>query len=1272
MKIFHSISLVSTLLAAAVALHAQVAVDKTALSFSGQLNGSAVQQTINVTSTSSSAVFFSANVAIQSASQNGQAWLRFSGTCTAGVTGTTGTTPAVVTIVADPACFSAAGTYNGQVTITPQPSGTPVSVPITFTVSAIGVSPSSVAFTYQTGGTVPAAQSVALSGPNVSFTAAATTANGGNWLQVTPAGGSLSGGVGAVSVILDPSVTPTLAAGTYNGTITITPTGSSNNTPAYVPVTLTVTVPPPVTVSSSSLQLNYQIAGANNSPQQVLTVSTTSSQALSFGTSATSGNNPSGRNWIVVNPSSGQIPANGSAQVTISYDTTAGLPQGTWTGTVTLFTPGATPSQQNLNVSLLVSNQPLLSVSPAGLNFSYELNSGTTPAAQSITATSTAVAASATSGQMTVTAAAATSTGGAWLAVTPASGSTGSANPFSVSVTAAGLLPGKYQGTVTLTGTGAGNGAQTVPVTLTVANDPLLVTNLSSLTFESQIGQSPVATSQTSQTITVSSSNGAPLNYVATAATSPAGGSWLAVSGNAMASTNNSFTVTVLPGSLTAGTYSGTVTITATNPATGNAAVNSPLSIPVTFYVSNSPLLVVTLPGNPPSEPLLAAQENGAVTGPQTLTLLSTNPAAGITYSMTYTTASGGNWLSASPLAGNTAPGSNQINLYANPGILTPGQYTGTVTITAAGPNNSAVADSPYVVPVTFNVTAGAMQLSQNTLQFSQTAGGPAPVSQTVQVTSSGQALNFQAAANSNNAVSWLSVSPATGSTSGSGTLTISADGSNLAAGTYTGTVTVTSPNATNSPATITVTLSVSAGTIAATPTSLAFSAVQNSAAPIAPQTISVTSTPGSVNFTVAAATTTGGNWLSAGVVTRLGSGSPSANGATPASVQVTATAGSLAPGQYSGAVTITATGAAGSPISIPVTLTVLAPQTLSVTPSGTLAFAYTIGTTAPQAQQLQLTSTGSTTFTATAKTTDGGTWLAVSPPSGNVSATATPLSVSVIPASLGAGNYTGTITIASPASTTPLTVNVTLAVTAIPAPTVAGIRSAASGILGAIAPGEIIAIYGTGIGPAQPAYLQLTSAGKVSTNIGNTQVLFDNNIAAPIIFASATQTNVVVPYEVAGRTSTNITVVYSGVTSAAVPYNVVNSAPAIFTQNLSGTGPGAIVNQDNTVNGPNHAAPAGSVVAVYMTGEGATVPQAITGGVAPGDGTGLEKPVLPVTATVGGQPAKVDYAGSAPNFVYGFMQVNVEIPAGLASGPQPVAITIGGASQSGVTVQVQ
>jgi uncharacterized protein (TIGR03437 family) len=1264
LKKLKSIYIASILLVAAVSLHAQVTVDKTSLSFSGQVGGSTSQQVVNVGAPagSSTSVFFLASISPQSAS-----WARFAGTTagTVAAQNTTGNTPAALTIVADPTGLNA-GTYNAVLTITPSPfnSATVVNIPITFTVSAIGVSPTSLQFSYQNGGAIPVGQSLALTGPNTSFTAAATTTSGGNWLQVAPTSGAVTGGAGAVTAILDPNVTPTLAAGSYTGSITITPTGSGNNTPVSIPVTLTVTVPPPVTVSSTSLQLNYQIGGANNSPQQVLTLATTGSQALSFGLSATVNPNPSGRNWIVVSPSSGTIPANGNIQVTISYDVTAGLPIGTWTGTVTLFTPGASPAQQNINVSLLISNSALLSVPSAVLSFSYELNSGATPAAQSVVASSTNVAPSATTGQMVVTASASTSSGGNWLAVTPATGATGTATPFSVAVNPTGLTPGKYQGTVTLTGTAAGNGPQTVPVTLTVANDPSLLTNLSALTFANQIGQTQVATAQISQVVTLTTSTGGPLNYTATAAT-VGGGAWLSVSGNSSGTTNNSFTVSVIPGTV-AGTYTGSITITATNPATGNAAINSPVTIPVTLYVSTSPVLVATLPGNPPGQPVFTAQVNGAPPATQPVTLFSSNSTVPLTYSVAFTTNAGGSWLFATPQSGTTSPGSNVINIGALPGILSAGTYTGTVTITAQGPGGAGVADSPYTIPVTFQVTSGSLSLSQTVLTFNQTSGGSAPAAQTVQVQTNGQPLNYSAAVNTSSTVNWLSVSPTAGSTAGSGLLTITADGSKLSPGTYVGTVTVTSPNAANSPATITVTLVVAAGTIAANPTSLTFTQVQNAPAPPS-QTVTVTATPTSLNFTVSATTATGGNWLTATVAPNT-----TGIGATPGQVTVSASAGTLAVGQYTGTVTVNSAGANGSPITIPVTLNVVASQTLTVTPSATLAFSAIIAAPAPQAQQLQLSSTGSSTFTATAKTTDGANWLSVTPTSGNVGTTATSLTVAVNATSLAAGNYTGTITIASPLSATPVVVNVTLAVTAIPQPSIIGIRNAASGVTGAISPGENITIFGNGIGPASTVTLQLTSGGKVSTNIGNTIVLFDGVTAAPIIYASATQTSVMVPYEIAGRATTSITIVYQGVSSAPLTYTVVPTVPGVYTQNLSGSGPGAIVNQDYSVNGPNRPAPAGSVVAVYMTGEGVTSPQAITGGVAPLNGSGLNSPVLAVTATVGGLPATVLYAGSAPGFVYGAMQVNVQIPAGL-TGVQPVVISIGGnPTQSQVTVQVQ
>jgi uncharacterized protein (TIGR03437 family) len=152
------------------------------------------------------------------------------------------------------------------------------------------------------------------------------------------------------------------------------------------------------------------------------------------------------------------------------------------------------------------------------------------------------------------------------------------------------------------------------------------------------------------------------------------------------------------------------------------------------------------------------------------------------------------------------------------------------------------------------------------------------------------------------------------------------------------------------------------------------------------------------------------------------------------------------------------------------------------------------------------------------------------------------------------------------------------------------------------------------------------------------------------------------------GRASTQIQVEYQGVPSSPITIRIAGSAPGIFT--LDQNGQGAILNQDNTVNSSTNGAPAGSIISIYATGEGAVIPQGVDGVII---GATLPMPRLPVTATIGGQPADILYAGSAPGLPAGALQVNARIPEGTASGTAAIVLKVGDASsQTGVTVAIQ
>lgn len=205
------------------------------------------------------------------------------------------------------------------------------------------------------------------------------------------------------------------------------------------------------------------------------------------------------------------------------------------------------------------------------------------------------------------------------------------------------------------------------------------------------------------------------------------------------------------------------------------------------------------------------------------------------------------------------------------------------------------------------------------------------------------------------------------------------------------------------------------------------------------------------------------------------------------------------------------------------------------------------------------------------------------------------------------------------------------------------GVVNAATLQAGAIAPGEVLTLFG-----AFP--VASTSTGAAVAELAGIRVLFDG-AAAPLLYVSPTQINLVTPFALAGKQSTAIQVEYGGVRSSAVSVGVTAASPGIFAT-ASGQGQAAALNADASANSTTNPAARGSVVAFWATG-------------AP--------PALDVRVLADGQEAEVLYAATAPGMVAGILQVNIRIPPGVRSGAVPLVLQAGSAqSREGVTIAVQ
>jgi uncharacterized protein (TIGR03437 family) len=586
---------------------------------------------------------------------------------------------------------------------------------------------------------------------------------------------------------------------------------------------------------------------------------------------------------------------------------------------------------------------------------------------------------------------------------------------------------------------------------------------------------------------------------------------------------------------------------------------------------------------------------------------------------------------------------------------------------------------APTVVGLIPNGTSQS-EFRFNSITVNWIAGSPSPTPTVLAVTNP-LAVPFTVSASTSSGGRWLAVSPQQGVTctmapgnlptrcSDPSLVTVTTDPSNLSPGAYEGTLTFT-PQAFNAqPTVLPVLFNVFAGPAIFSNQNqgtIGLGATSTSQPPVSVP-IQVMGSVDPVAFVATASTQSGQNWLSV---------NPS-QGQTPATLNVTFTPSAVTPSNLTsfkdtGAVTI---HGPNNTLTVFISAQIQAPPPFVVSP-GSMTFSAQLGQPAPPSQIL-FAQSSVLPLTFSVQTATGGNWLSLlqNPVVGN--SYNDPVSVDLT--ALSPATYQGAITVAAPASagapysvTVPVTLNLTVTPPPPPpvgtVPIVTSILNGASQSPGALAPGEILTIFGQNFGPAIPAGLILTG-NKVSTGNNDVQVLFDN-VPAPLLYVSATQIDAIVPYEVSAP-STNVVVHYNATAIPAGAYAVTPSSPAIFTLNSTGQGPAAVLNQDASINSPSNPAARGSIIQIYATGEGATEPPGVTGSITASTGT---QPQLPVSLTVGGLNAIVTYSAEAPGEVSGVLQVNAVIPQSTTPGlAVPVVLTVGAAqSPTAATIAVK
>jgi uncharacterized protein (TIGR03437 family) len=205
------------------------------------------------------------------------------------------------------------------------------------------------------------------------------------------------------------------------------------------------------------------------------------------------------------------------------------------------------------------------------------------------------------------------------------------------------------------------------------------------------------------------------------------------------------------------------------------------------------------------------------------------------------------------------------------------------------------------------------------------------------------------------------------------------------------------------------------------------------------------------------------------------------------------------------------------------------------------------------------------------------------------------------------------------------------------------------------LASGEIITMFGVGLGPKEGIAAQIEPDGTYPKDIAGTRIRLGDRLL-PLLYVSESQVNAIIPLDVAPTPASPL-VIERGDFTASYNFEITPVLAGLFTSDASGKGQAAALNQDGSVNSESNPASGASVISLFGTGMGPLTESLPADSPAPlsppwpAIATHFEAYVAGTAAPNGAFGCEILYAGPAPGLAPGVYQINVRLPGFSATG---------------------